>query len=691
MKTSKQKSHQYHSHTTILSKPPSATTVITFSADPSTQRSIGSSLTKRQRTEAACDICRRRKVRCVRQQDAIACKQCIQAKTECTVTPRPRGRKLRSVSILEEKVARMEQLLAQRLQQQRLQPEEKDTTEQVDHQQQQQQQQQQNDTNRWKNIRTRLLNMEQARPEEPINGITGWIYRMCGIDKATSDGLVKIYFDHVDHVFPVVNKTTFMQQYRGQMEPLPSPPLLCAIYSASVWYIECHRAFHNGATPLGVSGQQRTAEAWSRQHMHYIKQNQLPCLSVIQSLVISIPYRCGANSKWTDVWLLNSMAIRMAQDIGLHKYDQSSSLSENDKETRRHLWNLLYIMDRWLSAGTGRPLAAFDEDCEQVYSGPMNLETLHQQQLMTPLYDTISTTDYFFKPPSFEAITQIAKLSTILSRIIHGIYSPKAKKQCMENGSANLVTLLKSDLGAWRRNLPHFLEVAIVNDSTSNQVPSAGADESVIVLSGILGLCYYTSLILLYRPFIETTPTPSSQLLLKICTNSAIQLVDLFVKLQYKNHLLVTWSFGIYPMFVASLIHLYNAKSPNSIVSDVARANLLRILTILQTFGKLSPLAEQLHIALHCVAEQQHYLPSYGGTDSTNRTSSSSSDTISQQHDDSTNIIGWLDNMCAPLSNTDHFGLYSLEGLSCPYHLPALSTCPYTTQLTLPSLSQQMI
>jgi hypothetical protein len=33
---------------------------------------------------------------------------------------------------------------------------------------------------------------ELFRPEETINSINDWIYRMCGIDKATSDVLVKM-------------------------------------------------------------------------------------------------------------------------------------------------------------------------------------------------------------------------------------------------------------------------------------------------------------------------------------------------------------------------------------------------------------------------------------------------------------------------------------------------------------------
>jgi hypothetical protein len=292
---------------------------------------------------------------------------------------------------------------------------------------------------------------------------------------------------------------------------------------------------------------------------------------------------------------------------------------------------------------------------------------------MAPQSDTLPAINYS-KLPLFEAIAQITKVSRILGQIIHGIYTPAGKKQCMTNGSADLVAILEGALAAWRRNLPPFLR--ITNTDMPN-APSPGDDESVLVLSGkqnqstkpspflnssisspgIVGMCYYTSLILLHRPFIETTSTPSSQISLQICTNSAIRMVDIIVKLQSKDHLLTSWSFIIYPTFVASLIHVYNADSRNSMVADVARANLLRVLKTLQAFGKLSPLAEKLHTALHCVAEKRHYLPSYGRpvkqphitthTDDANTISPSESEHYCN------NIVAWLDNVCTPYSNTD--------------------------------------
>ncbi|CAO3595171.1 unnamed protein product [Absidia cylindrospora] len=677
------------------------------------QSTYATNLSKRHRTEKACDNCRRRKVRCELQQDGPVCKQCLQANGACTFTTSPRKRGRRGVVELEERLERLEQLMADREQGGRKEHNNINTFGQ------------QNNGSRQMEENERLNSWRYPRPKDTINGINDWIYRMCGVDKATSDTLVKIYFAYIYPVIPVVNKATFLQQYRDQVDVLPSPPLLCAIYSVAMRYTESCIAFGNCTkSPLSNSTGQRTSDAWSHKHMDYIKCNLSPTLPAIQSLVISMQYRSSANSRWTDVWLLNSVAVRMAQDIGLHRNDHDGSLSASDKETRKRLWGFLYILDRWFSAGTGRPLVAFDEDCDETYPQPVHVDDLVDRPMdpIQPSQQTnipSATFDIMNYPqsPLFQAVAQLAKVSKILGNILHGLYTPTARKQCMETGSAELVGKLEESLGMWRRNLPPFLRIT---GTLVNWKPCD--DESMTILSGVIGLAYYTSLILLHRPFIQMKSTPSSQLSLQVCTNAAIRTVDIIGKLQSRNHLLVSWSFIIYPVFVSSLIHVYNANSSSSMVADVARANLMRILATLQLFGKLSPLAEKLHTALYYVAQHRRYLPHYNellsespaplyshqsttppdctshlsGQNELNSTASVSDSTLSSvptSSDYCNSIMDWIDNKCARLPPSDYgdsdhsFDIRSLFGLGYPdcSHCYSASN-PFTSYSTLANI-----
>lgn len=114
-------------------------------------------------------------------------------------------------------------------------------------------------------------------------------------------------------------------------------------------------------------------------------------------------------------------------------------------------------------------------------------------------------------------------------------------------------------------------------------------------------LSYCTLLILLHRPFIEkdgSQKTRSSQSSLSICTSAATRCVDIAEKMHYRDFLLVSWNFAIYPVFTAALIHIYNAANPDSIVSDVAKSNLIKAAGVIKRLSKLSSGAGRLYVVL---------------------------------------------------------------------------------------------
>lgn len=115
-------------------------------------------------------------------------------------------------------------------------------------------------------------------------------------------------------------------------------------------------------------------------------------------------------------------------------------------------------------------------------------------------------------------------------------------------------------------------------------------------------LAYCTLLILLHRPFIENEQefqrNKLSSSSLTICTNAATRLIDIAEKMHYRDFLLVSWNFALYPIFTAALIHIYNAASSDSIVSDVAKNNLVRSLAVIRRISKLSSGAGKLYEVL---------------------------------------------------------------------------------------------
>ena len=56
------------------------------------------------------------------------------------------------------------------------------------------------------------------------------------------------------------------------------------------------------------------------------------------------------------------MAIRSAFALGLHRQDCGLDFTSIEIKTRRNLWRSLFVLDRFLAASLGRPVAIPGED-----------------------------------------------------------------------------------------------------------------------------------------------------------------------------------------------------------------------------------------------------------------------------------------------------------------------------------------
>ncbi|KAI9262802.1 fungal-specific transcription factor domain-containing protein [Helicostylum pulchrum] len=453
------------------------------------------------------------------------------------------------------------------------------------------------ETKDGKNSNIALLEeLNIIKPGETIKGVNDWIYKVSGVDKVTSDGLLKIYFAYIHSGLPVVNKQLFLKQYRGETGEYPSAPLLNAIYGAAVRYMEtCD--MNGDKISLDIEMQEGWSERLFENLITFVKGKYSPCISTVQALVIGQNHRASLDEKMASGWLLNSAA----QDLGLHRSSECWDIPDSEKETRKRVWWSVYIMDKWSAASTGRPQTIFDEDCDESYPN----ESADWDEVMDINHDngypsldkSVAQKAKNENIPIYQPFVQLVKLSEILGRILQGLYTPLAKKHSEKHGSDAIVTYLDNALSEWRAALPPALQISSIN---VKRLDSHGKTP-LLSMSGLMYLSYCTLLILLHRPFIEKDggqKTRSSQSSLSICTSAATRCVDIAEKMHYRDFLLVSWNFAIYPVFTAALIHIYNAANPDSIVSDVAKSNLIKAAGVIKRLSKLSSGAGRLYVVL---------------------------------------------------------------------------------------------
>ncbi|CAO3662163.1 unnamed protein product [Rhizopus microsporus] len=250
------------------------------------------------------------------------------------------------------------------------------------------------------------------------------------------------------------------------------------------------------------------------------------------------------------------------------------------------------MLDRWYAAEIGRSASTLDEDCDELYPSEyadydevMDIMTEADQHLPRfPSLDEKTAQQYKSKKiPLYRPFVHMIKLSRILSTILHNLYTPKARQHCKEHGSDTIISHIDNELSSWRASFPPLSEIVSANQNgSSNEVHN-----DIISTSGIICLAYYTLLILLHRTFItiskdsSTNAKISAQTSLAICTNAATKIVEISERMDYKDLLLISWSYVFYPITTATFIHIFNACNPEKTVSQYAKSNLLRSLAMI--------------------------------------------------------------------------------------------------------------
>ncbi|KAI9057936.1 hypothetical protein FKP32DRAFT_1615097 [Trametes sanguinea] len=230
------------------------------------------------------------------------------------------------------------------------------------------------------------------------------------IERDVVEQLVNSYFTDIAPMLPVVTREEFVASS-------PPPPILL--------YSMCLVA----ATRRNVP--QQVFESIRHTVNSLIKaEDVLSTASIVnmQSLLILamvgdchsqyVPHALSA------LWVRLGCAIRMAQDLGLHR---AESVKQNI-ELRRRLWGVCVISDRWISLTFGHPYMIDIRDCDARLPSSGDPNDLYLDELV--------------------------RLSVILGRVQKAIYTPAGLNMTNDEELHSLL----ADIEAWKENLPADLQ-----------------------------------------------------------------------------------------------------------------------------------------------------------------------------------------------------------------------------------------
>ncbi|KAG6856458.1 hypothetical protein H0H87_004318 [Tephrocybe sp. NHM501043] len=247
------------------------------------------------------------------------------------------------------------------------------------------------------------------------------------IERETIEQLVNAYFTDVAPMLPVITKAEFLAT------PNPAPILL---------YSMCLVAAARRQVPQMVFDSIRYAVN------NVIKSDDVLSTATIVNvqslLILSMSGDCHSQfvpNALSALWIRLGTAIRMAQDLGLHRAESV----KQDIELRRRLWGACLISDRWQVNLTS--------SCALSLNIPNRTSLAYGHPSMIDVQDCDARLPSSGDPNDLY-MDELVRLSVILGRVLKTIYSPSG----LTFTTDDMLYSLLGDIEAWKAGLPDHLK-----------------------------------------------------------------------------------------------------------------------------------------------------------------------------------------------------------------------------------------
>ncbi|KAI8343165.1 fungal-specific transcription factor domain-containing protein [Chlamydoabsidia padenii] len=377
-----------------------------------------------------------------------------------------------------------------------------------------------------------------------------------------SQHLLDLYFKTFYPWLPLIHKDAFMEKMRSPNKNRPPALLLNAIYAVASRVSSDPRV-------RSIPDQPDTAGDIFFERARLLMDLEWDNFKVytVQSLLLMSSHQNGA-LKTVRGWLYSGMAFRMAQNLGLHRNCDSWDLTEVDKEERKRCFYCCLIVDRIASTMYGRSPVLDERDYDTLY----------------PTYEDKDDDGNHQRP--IERFQQLIKLGEILGDVLRDLYMVRGRKQlAMMTCPDYVVARLDKALNQWMVTLPADMQYRPPN----TRLAERGKAPALQLCQ--LHMLYYTTLILLHRPFIPGSSSSSSSSSsvfpsASICTFAANKILDISESLLTDDLLDKVNNYALYFLFSAGVIFIHNAQSSDSMFAFEAKISINKIMRAMDVLEK---------------------------------------------------------------------------------------------------------
>ncbi|KZS92048.1 hypothetical protein SISNIDRAFT_550782 [Sistotremastrum niveocremeum HHB9708] len=315
--------------------------------------------------------------------------------------------------------------------------------------------------------------------------------------REVQEHLLNIHFTYTYACFPIVHPSEVMEKFRqcwnGSSEfncSVEFRLILLAIFSLSARHSTRFSAARHETQGIMLweAGNNYFNQAKEIINRTYDVSKPETCQALL--LLATREFGVGAMA---EAWLYTGMAIRMAQDLGMHRAadgwrrNGQSVFTSAQKWLRKRIWSSCVKLDRYISMYMGRPIMIHESDYDTELPEELADE---EQDFWRPDPERPQAPHY---KPVQGGVTSCchadSRLCRIIARILDSLYLIQKTRSRSDRASR---TTLNQDLETWQEHLPELL-----------QLPDYEAISRAPPHVLILHLQYWTAVVLLHRPFIR--------------------------------------------------------------------------------------------------------------------------------------------------------------------------------------------
>ncbi|PKC11181.1 hypothetical protein RhiirA5_354612 [Rhizophagus irregularis] len=400
--------------------------------------------------------------------------------------------------------------------------------------------------------------------------------------------LASCFFRYIDIQLSIFHEATFMRQLRHNK------------VSAFLVYAMCAVSSRYATHPAIVRKPPYTAgEQFANVATKMILQSfDYPSVEYVQAFILLTLHNFGT-CKGPRAWMYIGMAIRMAQEIGLHKIDETASGAQPvklkseatfiQKETKRRIFWACFLLDRYSACALGRPTLIDEDDCDvrlPCNEAIWNYDHPFSKSLIEGYFNEVHVKrDSRINLTNNGLCACFISVAALLGRVTQFVNRSKPANSLPPWDPQSQFSILANELDMWYNSLsPHYTY-------SKERLQKLMTNGTGVIFSS-LHLLFNATVIVLNRPNIAILQNnevgePHLEFMrasAERCSAAAKVVVAIASDI-LQNGCQCFSPYTVYPIFVSTTILINDTYSSKISVAEEAKMNLSTVEKYLTTMG----------------------------------------------------------------------------------------------------------